>query len=53
VRLPLWRLGVGEGHPLVMQDLLTNREYTWTSEWNYVELNPQRKTAHLFRVIKT
>ncbi len=53
VRLPLWRLGVGEGHPLVMQDLLTNREYTWTSEWNYVELNPQRQTAHLFRVIKT
>ncbi len=55
VRLPYWRLlpllGIGEGHPLVMQDLITNHEYTWSSEWNYVELNPHELPYHLFRVI--
>jgi starch synthase (maltosyl-transferring) len=52
VRLPLWRIGLQAGQPAVLQDLITNAEYTWASEWNYVELDPQRLPFHLFRLIK-
>jgi starch synthase (maltosyl-transferring) len=45
-------LGASEGQALIMQDLMTNAEYTWSREWNYVELDPHRLPFHLFRVIK-
>ncbi|RMG77175.1 MAG: alpha-1,4-glucan--maltose-1-phosphate maltosyltransferase, partial [Bacteroidetes bacterium] len=51
VQVPLSLIGVSEGHPLVMHDLLTGNSYTWTQEWNYVELDPAFP-FHLFRIQK-
>ena len=36
--------------PLVMSDLLTGETYTWTSEWNYVRLEPDTRPAHVLVV---
>lgn len=53
VRVPLWRLGLQDGQRMILQDLITNVEYQWEREWNYVELDPYRLPFHLFRLIKT
>lgn len=52
VRVPLWRIGLKDGDRMILQDLITNVEYTWDREWNYVELDPRRMPFHLFRLIK-
>ena len=52
IRVPLWRIGLQDGQRMIMQDLITNIEYTWEREWNYVELDPHRSPFHLFRLIK-
>jgi starch synthase (maltosyl-transferring) len=33
-----------------MHDLLTDARYTWHGEWNFVQLDPARSPAHIFRV---
>lgn len=33
-----------------LHDLMTDEHYTWTQEWNYVELNPYKLPFHLFTV---
>jgi starch synthase (maltosyl-transferring) len=33
-----------------LQDLITEEHYTWTQEWNYVELEPNKMPFHLFNV---
>jgi starch synthase (maltosyl-transferring) len=50
VELPKARLNI-EGVPNVkLLDLITGDQYTWTQEWNYVELDPYRLPFHLFRL---
>ena len=51
VRLPLATLGVGEGHPITVVDLITGNSYHWDKEWNFVELHPALP-FHLFKIIK-
>jgi starch synthase (maltosyl-transferring) len=51
LQMPLYLLGVHEGYPLLMHDLLTGQKYIWTREWNYVELSPEFP-FHLFRIEK-
>jgi starch synthase (maltosyl-transferring) len=36
----------------LVDDLLGGGSYTWKEEWNYVELDPRIKPAHIFRVKK-
>jgi starch synthase (maltosyl-transferring) len=36
--------------PFQVHDLLTDARYLWYGPRNYVELNPQRVPAHIFRV---
>jgi starch synthase (maltosyl-transferring) len=31
-------------------DLMTDEHYTWTQEWNFVDLNPHKMPFHLFKV---
>lgn len=50
VQLPLWRLKTGERIQLKLHDLITGEQYSWTQEWNYVELNPAKLSFHLFAV---
>lgn len=51
VKLPLYELGVHEGHRLEMQDLITGNTFSWDKEWCFVELNPGLP-FHLFKINK-
>jgi starch synthase (maltosyl-transferring) len=51
LNLNLEALGLTDGTPFQVEDLLTGITYTWNGEWNYVALSPT-DTAHVFRVIR-
>jgi starch synthase (maltosyl-transferring) len=50
VEVPKELLGLTGRVNLQVQDLLTNEVYHWFNDWNYIELNPHRYPAHIFRV---
>ncbi|MBL7858225.1 MAG: alpha-1,4-glucan--maltose-1-phosphate maltosyltransferase [Cyclobacteriaceae bacterium] len=50
VQLPKERLKLGDRVNVKLHDLMTDEHYTWTQEWNYVELNPYKMPFHLFKV---
>lgn len=49
--LNLEALGVDLFQPFQVHDLLTGAHYIWNGPRNYVELNPHRMPAHVFRVL--
>ncbi len=49
VDLNLDELGVEEGEPFEMRDLITGARYEWHGPRNYVELNPHQVPAHILR----
>jgi starch synthase (maltosyl-transferring) len=49
--LNLEALGVEPLQPFQVHDLLTGAHYIWNGRRNYVELNPHRMPAHVFRVL--
>jgi starch synthase (maltosyl-transferring) len=51
VKLPLKHLGIQNGQPIRVHDLITGNSYIWDNEWNYVELHPTLP-FHLFRIEK-
>jgi starch synthase (maltosyl-transferring) len=50
VQLPKDRLKLGENINLKLRDIITDEHYTWTQEWNYVELDPYKMPFHLFKL---
>lgn len=50
VQLPLQQLGIHGRINVKLHDLVTSEDYTWTQEWNYVELQPHKMPFHLFRM---
>ncbi|MDH4298358.1 MAG: alpha-1,4-glucan--maltose-1-phosphate maltosyltransferase [Cyclobacteriaceae bacterium] len=50
VQLPKAKLKLGEHINVKVKDLITEEQFTWTQEWNYVELDPYKMPFHLFRV---
>ncbi len=51
VQLPLQQLSLaGRLINVKLQDLITGENYTWTQEWNYVELEPSKMPFHLFKL---
>ncbi len=48
--LKLETLGVELSQPFQVHDLLTGAHYIWNGPRNYVELNPHRMPAHVFRI---
>lgn len=50
VGLPKWHLKLGDKINVKLHDLMTDEHYTWTQEWNYVNLNPHKMPFHLFRL---
>lgn len=42
--------GRQKGINVKLKDVMTGENYTWTQEWNYVELDPNRMPFHLFEV---
>jgi starch synthase (maltosyl-transferring) len=51
VNVPLQAWGFDKEKPYQVQDLLTDKTYPWRGEWNFVELNPAVRSAHIFRLI--
>ena len=50
VQLPKETLKLGDRINVKVKDLITEEHYTWTQEWNYVELDPYKIPFHLFKV---
>jgi starch synthase (maltosyl-transferring) len=50
VELDLGMLGIEHDRPYQMHDLLSGARYLWTGPRNFVQLDPQRSPAHVFRV---
>jgi starch synthase (maltosyl-transferring) len=50
VQLPKSRLKLGDHINVKLHDLISDEHYTWTQEWNYVELDPFRMPVHLFKL---
>jgi starch synthase (maltosyl-transferring) len=50
VQLPLSLLRLSDKINLKLHDVVADERYTWTQEWNYVELDPNRLPFHLFHV---
>lgn len=50
VQLPKGRLRLGDRINVKLHDLVTDEHYTWTQEWNYVELDPYKMPFHLFKL---
>ena len=48
--LTLDALGVHDGEPFEVHDLLTDARYEWRGPWNYVRLDPGIVPAHVFQV---
>lgn len=52
VELPAEDLDIDPHHPYQMHDLLTGARYLWNGTRNYVELNPQARQAHVFKLLR-
>jgi starch synthase (maltosyl-transferring) len=50
VQLPKERLRLKEYVNVKLHDLITDEHYTWTQEWNYVELDPYILPFHMFKL---
>jgi starch synthase (maltosyl-transferring) len=50
VQLPKERLKLSDKINVKVIDLITEEKYTWTQEWNYVELNPYKLPFHIFKL---
>jgi len=50
IYLPLESLGLNPDQRYQLHDLLNDAQYTWSGEYNYVELNPHVSPAHIFWV---
>jgi starch synthase (maltosyl-transferring) len=48
--LPLEEFGLDAKKTFQMHDLLSDARYLWNGEKNYVELNPEKTSAHIFRL---
>jgi len=50
IRVPLEDFGIGPQQPFEVHDLLADTRYTWQGSRNYIELNPAKIPAHIFKV---
>ncbi len=50
LRFPLERFNLSPHYTFTVEDLLNGSRYQWSGEWNFVEINPQLMSAHIFRV---
>ena len=48
--MPLHEFGLSYDAPYVLEDLLDGARYLWQGGRNYLELNPHKMPAHVFRV---
>ena len=52
INIPVSELGIPKEQPYLVHELLTDEKYIWHGEKNYVELDPEKYPAHIFRIHK-
>lgn len=50
IYVPLDYFGIGPQQPFEVHDLLADARYTWQGSRNYIELNPAKIPAHVFKL---
>jgi starch synthase (maltosyl-transferring) len=50
VQLPKERLRLGDKINIKLHELISDEHYTWTQEWNYVDINPHKMPFQLFKL---
>jgi starch synthase (maltosyl-transferring) len=50
VQLPKGTLKLGDRINVKLHELMTDEHYTWTQEWNYIEIDPYKMPFHLFKL---
>lgn len=50
VQLPKSILKLDDKINVKLNDLVTGEHFTWTQEWNYVQINPDKMPFHLFKL---
>ncbi len=50
IQLPKERLKLKDKINIKLHDLITDEHFTWTQEWNFVDLNPFKMPFHLFKL---
>jgi starch synthase (maltosyl-transferring) len=50
IQLPKEILKLSDKVNVKLHDLVTDEHYTWTQEWNFVELSPGKMPFHLFKL---
>jgi starch synthase (maltosyl-transferring) len=50
VKVPMNLFGKSDYIAYVVHDLINDTSYTWSREWNFVELDPYVMPCHLFRI---
>jgi len=50
VQLPKVKLKLSDKINVKLTDLITEENYTWAQEWNFVEVNPNKMPFHLFKL---
>lgn len=50
LQLPKTILKLKDKINVKLHDVMTNERYTWTQEWNYIDLNPHKIPFHLFEL---
>lgn len=50
IQLPKERLKLMDKVNIKLHDLITDEHYTWTQEWNFVDLSPNKMPFHLFKL---
>jgi starch synthase (maltosyl-transferring) len=50
IQIPKEKLPLGNKINIKLLDLITEEHYTWTQEWNYVELEPNKMPFHIFKL---
>jgi starch synthase (maltosyl-transferring) len=51
VNVPLQAWGLDPQQSYEVYDLLDDKRYLWSGEWNFVSLNPAVCPAHIFRIV--
>jgi starch synthase (maltosyl-transferring) len=50
VKVPRNKMGIPEGKPMRMRDLVTGNSYMWNQEWNFIALDPHHVPYHIFHI---
>jgi starch synthase (maltosyl-transferring) len=50
VKVPRDKMGIADGKPMRMRDLVTGNSYMWSQEWNFIELDPNHVPYHIFHI---